>query len=58
MTKFLNDDTLESNQWWEMDSHLQDKDPLESNQYGVECYELFLWARGALVTVLHTKDAM
>ena len=34
MAKFLGDDTLESNQWWEADSHLQEKNPLESNQSG------------------------
>ena len=34
MTKFLGDDTLESNQWWEADSHLHEKNPLESNQSG------------------------
>ena len=48
MAKFLGDDTLESNQWWEADSHLQKKSnqfggadshlqrnsPLESNQFG------------------------
>ena len=34
MAKFLSDDTLESNQWWEADSHLQRNNPLESNQFG------------------------
>ena len=32
MAKFLSDDTLESNQWWEADSHLQKNLPLGSNQ--------------------------
>ena len=34
MAKFLGDDTLEleSNQWWEADSHLQEKNPLASNR--------------------------
>ena len=58
MTKFLIDDTQESNQWWETDSHLpvQDKDPLESNQYGVECYGSFSLGMGRPVTAVHTKD--
>jgi hypothetical protein len=34
MAKFLSHDTLESNQWWEADSHLQERNPLESNQSG------------------------
>ena len=34
MAKFLGDDTLESNQWWEADSRLQKNIPLESNQFG------------------------
>ena len=34
IAKFLGDDTLESNQWWEADSHLQRNIPLESNQFG------------------------
>ena len=34
MAKFLSDDTLESNQWWEADSHWQKHIPLGSNQFG------------------------
>ena len=32
--RFLSDDTLGSNQWWEADSHLQKNIPLGSNQFG------------------------
>jgi hypothetical protein len=39
MAKFLGDDTLESNQWWEADSHLQRNIRLDSNQFeGADSY--------------------
>ena len=34
IAKFLHDDTLKSNQWWEADSHLQRNIPLGSNLFG------------------------
>ena len=61
MAKFLSDDTLESNQWWEADSHLQKIVPLGSNHSGGTHLQQTksLWGRtslGELETYTHSAN--
>ena len=61
MAKFLSDDTLESNQGWEADSHLQKSIPLGSNQSGGTHLQQTksLWGRtslGELETYTHSAN--